>query len=292
MYVIKRNSSEALFDASKIETAIRKANNSPDVREKISDTMIKAVTENVVKHCEQMERAVNVEEIQDQVERELMRVSAYDLADAYIKYRFKRSTVRQANTTDEKILSLIGRTNEEAKQENANKNPTIVSTQRDYMAGEVSKDLVKRFMMPEYLWEAHENGLIHIHDTDYIAQNMHNCCLVNLEDMLQNGTVISGTLIERPHSFATACNIATQIVAQVASSQFGGQTITLSHLAPFVDVSRQKIRRKLLDELRSVDVTLTEEQIANIVEGRVRDEVARGVQTIQYQIITLMTTNG
>ena len=292
MYVIKRNGTEAVFDPEKIVIAITKANGSDEVKEKISKTMIQAVTENVVDKCERLGRAANVEEIQDMVERQLMAVGAFDLADAYIKYRFKRATVRQANTTDEKILSLIGRTNEEAKQENSNKNPTVNSTQRDYMAGEVSKDITKRFLLPDDIWTAHEKGIIHFHDADYFAQPMYNCCLVNLEDMLQNGTVISETGIDKPHSFATACNIATQIIAQVASNQYGGQTITLAHLAPFVDISRQKHLAAVKEELEEAGVEVSEERLAKIAEKRVYKEIKAGIQTIQYQIITLMTTNG
>ena len=291
--VIKRNGVEVSFDASKIEVAITKANKAMAKDEdKISPTMIKAVTENVVAKCATYGRAVHVEEIQDMVETELMRVGAFALAKAYIEYRHIRATVRQANTTDKQILSLLDRVNEEAKQENSNKNPIVNSTQRDYMAGEVSKDITKRFLLPQEIWDAHQKGIIHFHDADYFAQPMYNCCLVNLEDMLQNGTVISETGIDKPHSFATACNIATQIIAQVASNQYGGQTITLAHLAPFVDVSRQKHINAVREELADAGVEVTEERVLKIAEKRLYKEIKAGIQTIQYQIITLMTTNG
>lgn len=292
MLVIKRSGEEVTFDDTKIIEAIKRANNSPENKTKISEKMIEAVTQDIVDACEKLERAVGVEEIQDMVVRNLMKVGAYDLAIAYVEYRFKRATVRQANTTDEQILSLIGRTNEEAKQENSNKNPTVNSTQRDYMAGEVSKDITRRFLLPDDIWDAHKKGIIHFHDADYFAQPMYNCCLINLEDMLQNGTVISGTKIDKPHSFATACNIATQIIAQVASNQYGGQTVTLSHLAPFVEVSRQKHRKTVAEELAEAGMNADEETINKIAEKRLRDEIRAGIQTIQYQIITLMTTNG
>lgn len=295
MKIIKRNGSEVEFDKSKIFKAISKAN--AEVSDKLSAEDIQSVTDHIESLCKQYSRALNVEEIQDMVENSIMELGEYDLARTYITYRYKRSMVRQSNTTDEQILSLIECSNEEVKQENSNKNPTVSSVQRDYMAGEVSKDLTKRILLPEDVVKANEEGLIHFHDADYFAQHMHNCDLVNLDDMLQNGTVISGTMIEKPHSFATACNIATQIIAQVASSQYGGQSITLSHLAPFVDVSRQKIRKQV--EKEYIEFTghqpLTEEefdQYTNVVENRVREEIKRGVQTIQYQVVTLMTTNG
>ena len=291
MNVIKRSGEEALFDASKIENAIEKASlateNSP-----LNGTLIKEIAAKVVEKCDKMNRSVGVEEIQDMVEKEIMASGAYDVAKNYITYRYERALVRHANTTDKKILSLLGRNNEEAKQENANKNPVVNSTQRDYMAAEVSKDITQRFLLPKDIWEAHEKGLIHFHDADYFAQPMYNCCLINLEDMLQNGTVITGTKIEKPHSFSTACNIATQIIAQVASNQYGGQSITLSHLAPFVDISRQKHRKNVAQELKDAGIEASEDKINLIAEERVRKEVKTGVQTIQYQIITLMTTNG
>jgi anaerobic ribonucleoside-triphosphate reductase len=292
MNVIKRSGEEVIFDPAKIENAIRKANHATEADKQISDELVESIAKKVVERCGAMKRAVNVEEIQDMVENELMNEKAFTVAHNYITYRYKRALVRKANTTDKKILSLLGRNNEEAKQENSNKNPTVNSTQRDYMAGEVSKDITKRFLLPQDIWEAHEKGIIHFHDADYFAQPMYNCCLVNLEDMLQNGTVISGTEIEKPHSFATACNIATQIIAQVASNQYGGQTITLSHLAPFVDISRQKYRKAVREEMEAAGVEIPEDRIDAIAEQRVKREVKTGVQTIQYQIITLMTTNG
>ncbi len=293
MKVIKRNGTEVVFDRNKIAIAVGKANMSvDDISKRLSNEQIETITNNVSRECEGMGRAVGVEEIQDMVEVEIMREGAYDVAKNYIKYRYDRQLARQANTTDEKIFSLIDCQNEEVKQENSNKNPTVNSVQRDYMAGEVSKDLTKRFLLPEHIWKAHEEGIIHFHDADYFAQRMHNCDLVNLEDMLENGTVISGTMIERPHSFSTACNIATQIVAQVASSQYGGQSISLTHLAPFVDVSRQKIREQVREELLEATGKVDEAVLHSITENRVRKEIERGVQTIQYQIITLMTTNG
>ena len=293
MKVIKRNGTEVVFDRNKIAIAVGKANMSvDDASKRLSNEQIETITNNVSHECEGMGRAVGVEEIQDMVEVEIMREGAYDVAKNYIKYRYDRQLARQANTTDEKIFSLIDCQNEEVKQENSNKNPTVNSVQRDYMAGEVSKDLTKRFLLPEHIWKAHEEGIIHFHDADYFAQRMHNCDLVNLEDMLENGTVISGTMIERPHSFSTACNIATQIVAQVASSQYGGQSISLTHLAPFVDVSRQKIREQVREELLEATGKVDEAVLHSITENRVRKEIERGVQTIQYQIITLMTTNG
>lgn len=293
MKVIKRNGTEVVFDRNKIAIAVGKANMSvDDASKRLSNEQIETITNNVSHECEGMGRAVGVEEIQDMVEVEIMREGAYDVAKNYIKYRYDRQLARQHNTTDEKIFSLIDCQNEEVKQENSNKNPTVNSVQRDYMAGEVSKDLTKRFLLPEHIWKAHEEGIIHFHDADYFAQRMHNCDLVNLEDMLENGTVISGTMIERPHSFSTACNIATQIVAQVASSQYGGQSISLTHLAPFVDVSRQKIREQVREELLEATGKVDEAVLHSITENRVRKEIERGVQTIQYQIITLMTTNG
>ena len=292
MNVIKRSGEEVLFDASKIENAVRKANNASSQDVRMSEDKIKEITERVTAACQERNRAIGVEEIQDMVETEIMKEGAYAVAKNYITYRYERALVRKANSTDEKILSLIGRSNEEVKQENSNKNPTVNSTQRDYMAGEVSKDITKRFLLPKDIIEAHEAGIIHFHDADYFAQPMYNCCLVNLEDMLQNGTVITDTLIEKPHSFATACNIATQIIAQVASNQYGGQTITLAHLAPFVEISRQKHRKAVREEFREAHIDLDEDRINAVAEERVRKEIKDGVQTIQYQIITLMTTNG
>ncbi len=293
MKVIKRNGSEVVFDSQKIAIAVGKANMSvDDASKRLSSEQIERITNNVTRECDGMGRAVGVEEIQDMVEVEIMREGAFDVAKNYIKYRYDRQLARQHNTTDEKIFSLIDCQNEEVKQENSNKNPTVNSVQRDYMAGEVSKDLTKRFLLPEHIWKAHEEGIIHFHDADYFAQRMHNCDLVNLEDMLENGTVISGTMIERPHSFSTACNIATQIVAQVASSQYGGQSISLTHLAPFVDVSRKKIREQVREELLEATGKVDEAVLHKITEERVKKEIERGVQTIQYQIITLMTTNG
>ena len=291
MKLIKRNGSEAIFIADKIASAVRKANSAVEAQDRITEEDIETVTSNVVSACEAMNRAVNVEEIQDMVEREIMKLGAFTLAKAYITYRYKRDLVRRSNTTDDKILTLIECNNEEAKQENANKNPTVNSVQRDYMAGEVSKDITRRMLLPEDIVKAHEEGLIHFHDADYFAQHMHNCDLVNLEDMLQNGTVISGTMIEKPHSFSTACNIATQIIAQVASNQYGGQSISLTHLAPFVDVSRKRIRKNVTAELAEVGVT-DADAIERITEKRLRREVQKGVQCIQYQVVTLLTTNG
>jgi len=290
MKIIKRNGSEAAFDITKIIIAITKANEAVDEQNRMTAMQIRRISESVVLQCEQMGRSPSVEEIQDMVEHQIMAHGAFEVAKAYITYRYTRSLVRKANTTDDKILSLIECNNEEAKQENANKNPTVNSVQRDYMAGEVSRDITSRLLLPKEIVDAHESGIIHFHDTDYYAQHMHNCDLVNLEDMLQNGTVISGTLIEKPHSFSTACNIATQIIAQVASNQYGGQSISLTHLAPFVDVSRQKIRKAVQEELAGIDIP--EEKLSAIVESRLREEVRRGVQTIQYQVITLLTTNG
>ena len=292
MKIIKRNGSEVVFDIMKIISAVTRANNVVSEDERLSPMQIRRIAESVENSCLSMNRALNVEEIQDLVEHQIMAHGAYEVAKNYITYRYTRSLVRKSNTTDEKILSLIESNNEEVKQENSNKNPTVNAVQRDYMAGEVSKDLAARILLPREIVEAHEAGIIHFHDADYFAQHMHNCDLVNLEDMLQNGTVISGTLIEKPHSFSTACNIATQIIAQIASNQYGGQSISLTHLAPFVDVSRQKIRRTVLEEIKSFGVQPSEETISKVVETRLRDEIRRGVQTIQYQVVTLMTTNG
>ncbi len=293
MNVIKRSGKEVDFDESKICDAVKKANGSIDDKKfQMSNTQIEVLTHNVVKSCEHLGRAVSVEEIQDLVEEAIMEVGAFKVAKSYITYRYKHELIRKSNTTDNQILTLIEGANEEVKQENSNKNPTVVSVQRDYMAGEVSKDITKRFLLSEEIVNAHNEGLIHFHDSDYYAQHMHNCDLVNLEDMLQNGTVISGTLIERPHSFSTACNIATQIIAQVASSQYGGQSISLAHLAPFVDVSRQKIRKEVINEFELIGVDVSDDKINEIVEKRVANEIERGVQTIQYQVVTLMTTNG
>ena len=292
MKIIKRNGSEVVFDIMKIISAVTRANNVVSEDERLSPMQIRRIAESVENSCLSMNRALNVEEIQDLVEHQIMAHGAYEVAKNYITYRYTRSLVRKSNTTDEKILSLIESNNEEVKQENSNKNPTVNAVQRDYMAGEVSKDLAARILLPREIVEAHEAGIIHFHDADYFAQHMHNCDLVNLEDMLQNGTVISGTLIEKPHSFSTACNIATQIIAQIASNQYGGQSISLTHLAPFVDVSRQKIRRTVLEEIKSFGVQPSEETISTVVETRLRDEIRRGVQTIQYQVVTLMTTNG
>ena len=292
MKIIKRNGSEAVFDITKIISAITKANDVVAEDLRMTPMQIRRIAESVERACIDMGRAPAVEEIQDFVEEQIMAHGAYEVAKKYITYRYTRSLVRQSNTTDDKILSLIECNNEEAKQENANKNPVVNSTQRDYMAGEVSRDITSRILLPQDIVEAHEEGIIHFHDTDYYAQHMHNCDLVNLEDMLQNGTVITGTLIERPHSFATACNIATQIVAQVASNQYGGQSISLAHLAPFVQVSRDRIRNSVEDEMDLLAVRPTREQIDEIVEKRLREEIRRGVQTIQYQVVTLLTTNG
>ena len=292
MRVIKRNGAEVEFDIVKIIAAVTKANDVVDEEARMTPVQIQRIAESVEIACQSLGRAPTVEEIQDFVEHQIMAHGAFEVAKRYITYRYNRSLVRKSNTTDDKILSLIECNNEEAKQENSNKNPVVNSTQRDYMAGEVSRDLTNRLLLPEDIVKAHEEGIIHFHDTDYYAQHMHNCDLVNLEDMLQNGTVITGTLIERPHSFATACNIATQIVAQVASNQYGGQSISLTHLAPFVDVSRQKIRKQVLAEVEALGVAPTEDKITEIVEKRLREEIRRGVQTIQYQVVTLLTTNG
>ena len=291
MKLIKRNGSEVVFNGEKIYAAVEKANLAVDEKDRISEREIRRVTEKVTRKCEKMKRAVNVEEVQDLVERELMATGSFVLAKTYITYRYTRELVRKSNTTDDKILSLIECNNEEVKQENANKNPTVNSVQRDYMAGEVSKDITRRILLAPDIVKAHEEGIIHFHDADYFAQHMHNCDLVNLEDMLQNGTVISGTMIEKPHSFSTACNIATQIIAQVASNQYGGQSISLTHLAPFVNVSRKKIKKAVTEELAGLGIT-DEESISRITEKRLREEVNRGVQCIQYQVVTLLTTNG
>ena len=292
MKIIKRNGSEVTFDPQKIVIAVTKANESVVPSARMSEIQIKRIAEDVEMAALHMNRSLNVEEIQDMVEEQIMNQRAFDVARRYITYRYTRALVRKSNTTDEQILSLIECNNEEVKQENSNKNPTVNSVQRDYMAGEVSKDITKRILLPAEIVEAHEKGIIHFHDSDYFAQHMHNCDLVNLEDMLQNGTVISGTMIEKPHSFSTACNIATQIIAQVASCQYGGQSISLTHLAPFVDVSRQKIRVKVERELRSIFPEVKEEDIDRIAEERLLEEIKSGVQTIQYQVVTLMTTNG
>ena len=291
MKLIKRNGAEVVFDKIKISAAVAKANLAVEEEDRISDKEIEKIATNVEKLCLKMHRSVGVEEVQDMVEDALMKLGAFTLAKAYITYRYKRQLVRRANTTDEKIISLIECNNEEVKQENANKNPTVNSVQRDYMAGEVSKDITRRLLLPEDIVKAHDEGIIHFHDADYFAQHMHNCDLVNLGDMLENGTVISGTMIEKPHSFSTACNIATQIIAQVASNQYGGQSISLTHLAPFVEVSRQKLRATVTEELASVGVT-DEEAIKNLTEKRLREEIRKGVQCIQYQVVTLLTTNG
>ena len=292
MKIIKRNGSEETFDVNKIVTAITKANDTVEDSEKMTPLQIGRIADRVVLECEKLDRAPSVEEVQDFVEDQIMAHGAFEVAKAYITYRYTRTLVRQSNTTDDKILSLIECNNEEAKQENSNKNPVINSTQRDYMAGELSRDITNRILLPQDIVEAHNEGLIHFHDADYFAQHMHNCDLVNLEDMLQNGTVITGTMIERPHSFSTACNIATQIIAQVASNQYGGQSISLTHLAPFVEVSRQKIRKDVLAELDQIGTKISDEAVNALVEKRVRDEIRRGVQTIQYQVVTLLTTNG
>ena len=292
MKVIKRNGTEVVFDITKIILAITKANESVDESIRMTPMQIQRIAESVEFACLKMNRSPTVEEIQDYVEHQIMAHGAYEIAKNYITYRYTRSLVRKSNTTDEKILSLIECCNEEAKQENSNKNPVVNSTQRDYMAGEVSRDITERILLPLDIVEAHREGLIHFHDADYFAQHMHNCDLVNLEDMLQNGTVITGTLIERPHSFSTACNIATQIIAQVASNQYGGQSISLTHLAPFVDVSRKKIRKLVEAEMEAIGAQPGEEAITRLVENRLRDEIKKGVQTIQYQVVTLLTTNG
>lgn len=290
MKIIKRNGSEVPFDITKIITAVTKASDSVGGKSRLTREQINQIADDVTEQCQALNRAVSVEEIQDMVENKLMDMKAHDIARHYITYRYIQSLKRQTNTTDERILSLIECQNEEVKQENANKNPTVNSVQRDYMAGEISKDLTARLLLDPEIVKAHQEGLIHFHDSDYFAQHMHNCDLVNLEDMLQNGTVISGTYIEKPHSFSTACNIATQIIAQVASNQYGGQSISLTHLAPFVDVSRRKIANEVEVEMEGLDVSA--ERKKEIVERRLRNEINRGVQTIQYQVVTLMTTNG
>ncbi len=292
MKVIKRNGTEVIFDITKILAAITKANESIEESVRMTPVQIQRIAESVELACQKMNRSPSVEEIQDLVEYQIMAHGAFEVAKNYVTYRYTRSLVRQSNTTDDRILSLIECCNEEAKQENSNKNPVVNSTQRDYMAGEVSRDLSERLLLPKEIVEAHQEGIIHFHDSDYFAQHMHNCDLVNLEDMLQNGTVITGTLIERPHSFSTACNIATQIVAQVASNQYGGQSISLAHLAPFVDISRQKLRKIVAEEMEDIGVSLTPEALEKLVETRLREEVRGGVQTIQYQVLTLLTTNG
>lgn len=292
MKIIKRSGTEVTFDIDKIVNAIRAANLEVEEGSRLTDRQVIYAAQNVAEACEKAGHTVSVEEIQDLVEDEIMRLDCYEVARHYIIYRYVQSLKRQKNTTDDKILSLIECNNEEVKQENSNKNPTVNSVQRDYMAGEISKDLTQRVLLPQEIVDAHNEGLIHFHDSDYFAQHMHNCDLVNLEDMLQNGTVISGTLIEKPHSFSTACNIATQIIAQVASSQYGGQSISLTHLAPFVEVSRQKIRVEVARELEELGVSASAEKVCEVVEDRLRDEIRRGVQTIQYQVVTLMTTNG
>ncbi len=292
MKIIKRSGVENVFDRVKIENAVKKANITVEEPDRLSEEEVKDIALDIEERCGQMDRAMDVETIQDWVEADIMKHGKYSVAKHYITYRYERSIVRQANTTDKQILSLLNFENEEVKQENSNKNPTVNSVQRDYMAGEVSKDITKRFLLPDDIVEAHEKGLIHFHDADYFAQHMHNCCLVNLEDMLQNGTVISEVMIEKPHSFSTACNIATQAIAQIASSQYGGQSITLSHLAPFVQVSRDKYRREVKKEFEELGLPADEETINKAAEMRVKAEIVQGVQMIQYQVITLMTTNG
>ena len=292
MNVIKRNSTEVSFDITKIIAAVTKANESIPESSRMTPVQIRRIAESVELNCQKLDRAPSVEEIQDLVEYQIMAHGAFEAAKSYITYRYTRSLIRKSNTTDDKILTLIECNNEEAKQENSNKNPTVNSVQRDYMAGEVSRDITSRLLLPPDIVEAHNAGIIHFHDTDYYAQHMHNCDLVDLEDMLQNGTVISGTLIEKPHSFSTACNIATQIIAQVASNQYGGQSISLTHLAPFVDVSRKKIRKSVEQELRDISVSVSPDKLQEMVETRLLEEIRRGVQTIQYQVVTLLTTNG
>ena len=292
MQIIKRSGSEETFDINKIIIAITKANESVNESERLTAEQINDIAQSVKNTCGAVDRALSVEEIQDLVENGIMQKQAFKVARKYIKYRYNRALIRKANTTDEQILSLIECNNEEVKQENSNKNPTVNSVQRDYMAGEVSKDITKRILLPSDIVEAHEQGIIHFHDADYFAQHMHNCDLVNLEDMLENGTVISGTFIEKPHSFSTACNIATQIIAQVASNQYGGQSISLAHLAPFVQISREKLQRQVAEEFAAIDIEISEDKLNKIVEKRLRDEIRKGVQTIQYQVVTLLTTNG
>ena len=292
MKIIKRSGTEVNFDIAKIMAAVTKANNEVVHNERLSDEQIEIISRNVENICKEMNRSLSVEEIQDLVENQIMNLRAFSVARKYITYRYKRALVRKSNSTDEQILSLLECNNEEVKQENSNKNPTVNSVQRDYMAGEVSKDITKRLLLPQDIVDAHEQGLIHFHDADYFAQHMHNCCLVNLEDMLQNGTVISETMLEKPKSFSTACNIATQAIAQIASSQYGGQSISLSHLAPFVQVSREKFRRKVREEFETAGIQCSDDKINEVAEMRVREEIKNGVQMIQYQVITLMTTNG
>ena len=292
MKIIKRSGAEAIFDANKIAQAVKKANDSVVEAERLSHHQIAHIVEKVEKQCLAVNRSLNVEEIQDLVENAIMREQAFSVARNYVRYRYERELARTHNTTDERIKSILECNNEEVKQENSNKNPTVNSVQRDYIAGEVNKDFTRRFLLPEDIVEAHDAGIIHFHDTDYYAQHMHNCCLINLEDMLQNGTVISETMLEKPKSFSTACNIATQAIAQVASSQYGGQSISLAHLAPFVQISREKFRRMVRKEMEEAGIPVTEEQINLIAEKRVKEEINRGVQVIQYQVITLMTTNG
>ncbi len=292
MKIIKRSGSEVTFDIAKIMAAVAKANKEVVHNERLSDEQISKISKNVEDICQEMNRSLSVEEIQDLVENQIMNLRAFSVARKYITYRYKRALVRKSNSTDEQILSLLECNNEEVKQENSNKNPTVNSVQRDYMAGEVSKDITRRFLLPQDIVDAHEQGLIHFHDADYFAQHMHNCCLVNLDDMLQNGTVISETMLEKPHSFSTACNIATQAVAQIASSQYGGQSISLAHLAPFVQISREKFIRKVKEEFDKTGIEYTEEKVKEVAELRVREEIKNGVQMIQYQVITLMTTNG
>lgn len=292
MKIIKRSGTEEIFDVSKILKAIQKANNEVPAGERLLDEQMNRIAENIVTHCEELQRSLTVEEIQDLVENQIMKEAAFSVARKYITYRYQRALVRKSNSTDEQILSLLDHNNEEVKQENSNKNPTVNSVQRDYMAGEVSKDITKRFLLSREIVEAHEQGIIHFHDSDYFAQRMHNCCLVNLEDMLQNGTVISETMIEKPKSFSTACNIATQAIAQIASSQYGGQSISLAHLAPFVQISREKFRNEVKEEFKIAGLELDTQKINEIAEMRVKNEIKKGVQMIQYQVITLMTTNG
>ena len=292
MKIIKRNGAEAPFEAEKIFNAISKANKAVEPMHRISDEVIRRITKKVTDICASLSGTPGVEDIQDLVEREIMAEGAFTLAKTYITYRYTHELVRRANTTDDRIMSLIERSNEEIKTENSNKNPTVNSVQRDYMAGEVSKDITRRMLLPEDIVKAHDDGIIHFHDADYFAQHMHNCDLVNLKDMLENGTVISGTLIDRPKSFATACNIAAQIIAQVASNQYGGQSISLTHLAPFVDVSRQKIKRAVIAELTEAGIEPTTEVVEKITTLRLKEEINRGVQCIQYQVVTLLTTNG
>ena len=290
--VIKRNGEEVTFDEEKIYNAVAKANKEVDPIHQMNEYQIRAVADNVTKQVSRSPHAVSVEDIQDMVERAIMEMRGYEVAQKYVRYRYKRTLARKSNTTDDGILSLIDQSNEEVKQENSNKNPVINSTQRDYMAGEVSRDLTKRVLLPEDIVRAHEEGIIHFHDSDYYAQKEHNCDLINLEDMLQNGTVISETLIEKPHSFYTACNVTTQIVAQVASNQYGGQSFSLAHLAPFVDVSRKKIRKEVIAEREETGEPMDDEIITKIVNRRLATEITSGIQTIQYQLITLMTCNG